>query len=348
MKKTANRVARAVRAETAKTLVRELAAMGFAHTSGQQMTHTQALDLLAKLENYNSHGHKSSVSKKKKGNTPQVVTPLASAAVEVVTGITAEAVAQEWLANGGVSKRFPLADWQYEVDNGGTKRSYAQWLLSQHFVHRADIENLRNLSPEGEAAKEFYCQLSELDFEGRVFMSAAREIQVLNEQGMDATWKLEPNLSCRWGELNDDSFEKKPGFVQCLLEDFDAIDKLENCMAEESTFIAQCDGKLGLLLEYELYTRESAEVNQDKDAPSIKTEAETLAHYAKVLQQVKPSESFPWARFAIAKADSYSVCDNMVLMAFVSLEDMRKHSLTRDDIQKAVRMQWTLSETKLA
>lgn len=337
MKKTASRTARAVRTQCAKTLIRELTGMGFAHSTGTAMTHTQALDLLAKLEGFNSHGHKS--FKQKSAPTQAAVQAVVERAE---TGFSAVSIAQHWLETGGESTRFPKSDWQYEVNNEDTTRSYAAWLLAQHYIHMSEIAEMRNLTYADKVGVEFYCELADCNFETRDFKRAAREIKVTEASGKDTVWNLEPNLSSRWGELNTDSFEEKPGFVKLVLEGHEGINKLMELMAEEMCFIAECDGEVGLLVEYELYTRESALQDGSKDADSQPTRAQAHESSKANMLAEKPQDAFPWARFAVADAEDHDSFGNTVVMAFVSLKDIRKNALQYEDIQKVCHKLWQL------
>lgn len=332
------------RTAKARALVTALKGLGLSvqRPSGEAITHTESLDVLARLDGFQSHSHFMAQSKKqpegKKASAPAAAPKAAPA--KPANSITAVEVVQQWLDEGNVSKRFPREDWLYEVNGGNTKRTYPQWLLSQHDLHR-EFDSQPN-SIADSLARDF-STVADICQEGTVFTPAA-PIRLDTGSGTKTMWQLECYLTDRWGEvIKSYRNESKPSFVKLLLEDLDGYEYLFDRMADETCFIAAKEGKLGILVEMELCSIESETREGQETSPALQPLAEMRKAVLEKLDAADLKGRFPYLDFGLAFDEDFESYGRTGLLGFVTLEDMRKHALTLEDMSKVSDALWAIS-----
>jgi hypothetical protein len=184
---------------------------------GVTITHTESLDLIAKLKGFNAWSHlASTVPPFKVETTPKLLT-----LVNVLS---------DHYGPWGNCPAYPREDWEYQVENKDTALGYLEWAAH-----------------EIETNEEWFLPLE---------YSPALPVAVTLPCGKASTWDIECNLTTREGELNDFRSETKPGLA-ILEVDGPLLKKLQRQMCGDLTFIVRKDNELGLLFEVEYASFES-------------------------------------------------------------------------------------------
>lgn len=254
---------------------------------GVKVTHTEALDLLAKLKGYNSWSHQSQASKiskpaKKPGATKGSKLP------EELKILTLARVLQSHYPHDGECPAHPRSDWEYQVENGDTSSGYWEWLPSEAL---------------GRDTEETLLEAT---------YSVPRPVEVTTPNGDATTWDIELNLTDRWGDLNWYCSDSKPGLAILKL-DAPLLKSLQSQMAEEITFVSRKDNEFGLLFEVEYCSRES-ESSHDPDNESLMPHADIKETLLKGLRALE--NKFPMVQFAYP-AEEYIVHDRPAVWGFV-------------------------------
>lgn len=179
---------------------------------GAKITHTEALDLIAKLQGFEAWSHLSQV-------VP--VAPLKAAVSAAPPSRTLKEVFTDHYGAWGQCGDFPKCDWRYETENDDTTLGYWDWALDKL---------------EDKGLLESYV--------------IEPPLHVTLPEGSASTWTLQQNLSTRDGDINDVYFERKPALT-ILLADADLLEKLRKQMYSEDTFIVYKDNNFGILWELE-------------------------------------------------------------------------------------------------
>jgi hypothetical protein len=262
---------------------------------GNPITHTEALDLVAKLKGYNAWSH----MQQDQSSSPVVV--VASAPQEKPRFKSkfislSEVLAQHYGRDGELSL-FPRAAWQQ--DNPG--ENYWNWV-----ENRVDIEGYSwGLTP----------------------FTFRREplVVVTLPDGAAAFWHMEVNLTSRWGELNDYMAETKPG-LPILTLDEPLLEGLRAQMYDETTFIGRKDGEFGIYYEREFCSQES-EADDNDDDQEYRPHAEVVAYLLAGIAKLQAE--YPTVQFCVP--DASQICnDRPAVWAFVksgSLTDEQREAL---------------------
>jgi hypothetical protein len=192
---------------------------------GVKVTHTEALDLIAKLQGFEAWSHLSQVV--------PVTAPPVVAKPEPLT-VTLWEVVEAYYGVWGQCTTYPKRDWQHETEDGDTTQGYWDWA-----IHNLEI------------ALDDSDELTFLD----TFVKPA-PISVTLLDGTPGHWNIQQNLSTRDGDLNGAYYEQKPALALLQLED-DLLEKLRAQMYSEDTFIVFKDGKFGILWEFEYCSTDS-------------------------------------------------------------------------------------------
>lgn len=247
---------------------------------GAALTHTEALDILARLEGYEAWSHMKAAERKK----PNVVE---------TRRFDAAAVLLERFGAWHDFEAAPRSDWQYQVDNGDTNRGYYEWLA---------YEWLTDEHPE----------LAHTTFQ-------VPQIRGVDSRGNPVVWDIESDLSDRWGDLNFVQPETKPGLIGLVLQPA-LLEQLRELMQDEYTFIVCKDGKYGLLFEVEYMCEESDRRHPPEsdtpDAP-LPARAEVVTRLQLGLQALE--KDFPGVDFCVPPEDVVFI-ERPAVWAFVPAE----------------------------
>lgn len=135
-------------------------------------------------------------------------------------------------------------------------------------------------------------------------------VSVTAVDGSTAEWLVSPNLTDRWGEINDFDADKKP--FHELLSQPELLESLRGQMTGEITFIARKDGVYGLLYEVEYESIESD--GQECMTSRLKPYDDVVAAIITSMQQ--NAHRFPSVEMCVPPADQ--VCnDRPAAWAFV-------------------------------
>jgi len=136
-------------------------------------------------------------------------------------------------------------------------------------------------------------------------------ISVTAVDGSTVEWMISPNLTDRWGEINEYAQDRKP--LHELLSQAELLERLRAEMTDEVTFIARKDGVYGLLFEVEYESIESDSTDDEK-RPDLKPHDEVVARLITAMQQ--NAHRFPSAVMCVPPADE--ICnDRPAAWAFV-------------------------------
>lgn len=236
---------------------------------GAALTHTEALDLLAKLQGYNAWSHLQQVQ-----GTGTIAPVSPADAPEGPPADTAPLnpalvpLRDVLLAHYGIKgdcPAYPRERWLREQPG----QDYWHWLLQR-------IEEER---PE--------------DIERGFRVN--NDVAVTLPEGSVAVWDIEQNLSTRCGELNDAFRERKPGLALLQL-DTPLYERLCTQMWDEMTFMVRKDGQFGLLFEAEFMSQES-EARDDEDVSQYKPREEVIAA---LVRQLGPlARQYPRVEFCV-------------------------------------------------
>lgn len=136
-------------------------------------------------------------------------------------------------------------------------------------------------------------------------------ISVTAVDGSTVEWLISPNLTDRWGEINDHAEEKKP--LHELVSQPELLEALRDQMTAEVTFIARKDGVYGLLFEVEYESIES-DGSDDEKRPDLKPHDDVVAEMITAMQQ--NAHRFPSAVMCVPPVSE--ICnDRPAVWAFV-------------------------------
>ncbi|MBI6883048.1 hypothetical protein [Pseudomonas putida] len=143
----------------------------------------------------------------------------------------------------------------------------------------------------------------EFDLTGLVFGNPDRSVDVTLVDGTPSQWLISPNLTDRWGGINDFDAEIKP--LPELVSEPGLLHTLRSQMTSEITFAARKDGLFGLLFEVEMASIESEINNGDLDHSTddagymarLKPHSEVVAETLASLRA--NSERFPHVSFCM-------------------------------------------------
>lgn len=208
---------------------------------GASMTHTESLDLLAKLKGYESWSHlQKETSKAAKASSP-VATSSSPAEVkpapEKKEGISLKDVLIQHYGYDGELPSMARSLWKDVTPYV----DYWDWVVG------------------GLAASELWA--------GATHFTKRGAVGVTLPDGSVGHWNIEQNLTDRWGELNYHADQSKPGLL-LLAVDRELHNRVCEQMWDEITFAVRKDGHLGLLFEVEYASIESEECD-DKDAHNL-------------------------------------------------------------------------------
>jgi len=244
---------------------------------GVKLTHTESLDLVAKLKGFNAWSHLQQAGSLSAVAAPEVITPPAIpgriSVLESLTsyyGVNGECPAYAratWLTQ---EPQTPY--WSWVVD---CMRSNGTWVNTEAFVLPSPVE-------------------------------------VTLSNGQASRWYVEQNLTDRCGELNNAHHYKKPA-LPILHADSALLGELVSQMCDEVTFVTRKDGEFGLLFETE-YLCDESENNNEDDPDDYAPRAEVVADLLKAI--VKLEELYPQVEFCIPDP-SQIFCERPAIWGFV-------------------------------
>lgn len=205
--------------KTAATLLRNAFA-----SKGAALSHTEALDILARLKGFNAWSHLQQTSKTEPAAAPVGLAPVKMGQHSIVQALS------QYYGKNGECPYYPRETWQAQAPH----QDYWEWVVS--------------------------CAISNGTWKGPVEFLTSPAVEVTLSNGKKAMWNIENNLTDRWGELNDAYWQYKPG-VAILSIDTALYEKLQSQMWDELSFIVRKDGKFGLLFETEVPCHESESEN---------------------------------------------------------------------------------------
>lgn len=151
-------------------------------------------------------------------------------------------------------------------------------------------------------------------------------ISVTAVDGSTVEWLISPNLTDRWGEINDHAEEKKP--LHELVSQPELLEALRDQMTAEVTFIARKDGVYGLLFEVEYESIES-DGTESGGVSSLKPYDDVVARIITGMQQ--NAHRFPSVVMCVPPADE--ICnDRPAAWAFVP------HSAMHEDAREELAL----------
>lgn len=255
-------------------------------TKGMRLPHTEALDILARLEGYEAWSHMKA-TKRKAGDADTLRLPAEFSFADLLVHEFGA-----WHSH----PKYPIRDWEYAVGNNDTRRGYLDWLLYEHLVH----------------------DVPELD--GTMFrMPDALEVTL--PDGSKTNWLLETNLSAADGVLNTHSLETKPGIVGLMLNDA-LYEELMSLMVSDDTYITRMNGLgYGLLFEAEYLSEESDDLDGSRGYRPYAQMVESLC--LRVRQDL--SREFPDISFCVPPA-SQVYAGRPALWAFLPLAQLKAMS----------------------
>lgn len=247
---------------------------------GAVITHTEALDLLAKLEGYKAWSHMQQALKPEKVVTVKPTKTRKEACLRDIL-IAHYGRQNDWPAYPRVHfSRTLVDDDQYWKDA----------------IEAAEEDGL---------------------LDGREMFDVGQAIPVTLPDGTATTWNIEQNLTTRCGELNGHNRQGKAGLA--LLElDRPLFDKLVTQMPRgyELAFAVRKDGEFGLLYEEEYCSQES-EARSDSDVSEFKSHADVVAALWNGLTSLAPQ--YPAIQFCVPDA-AQVIHDRPAVWAFVKLD----------------------------
>lgn len=187
---------------------------------GMAITHTESLNMVAHLEGYEAWSHLQQHSKK----TPTTTN----------SPVTFKEFVRDTFGPWHSFPGLPRSDWQHEVADNNTPSGYLDWVFS-------------------ELAARFGLHVADVVFE------SPTGVEVTEPGGTESIWKIEQDLTDRWGDLNDALIERKSKLPLLVLEG--KFDPLRKLMSGEDTFITYMQG-FGILYELEYYCAESDDSGQ--------------------------------------------------------------------------------------
>ena len=131
---------------------------------------------------------------------------------------------------------------------------------------------------------------------GPLTFPAPAPIAVTLPGGQASQWYIEQNLSTRCGELNFAFRERKPGLM-LLAHDTALFERLCGEMWDEATFVVRKDNAFGLLFEAEFLSQESEARADDEDVAQYLPRDVVMASLANKL--VELAKGYPDVEFCV-------------------------------------------------
>ncbi|MCC5613176.1 hypothetical protein LC612_42490 [Nostoc sp. CHAB 5834] len=264
----------------------------FLSDRGLKTTHTEVLDLVARLKGYEAWSHLSQANPQLKGNgkgkKPVTVAPFTY---------------RSWLDSleGSTTtrsfERFPRDDWTYQIRNGDTSLGYYEWVLSELACHY-----------------EIHIQ------EDMEFKVPAIPVKLPNSS--EVIWNIQHDLSTRWGEVNGAIIKDKPALLTLILEKPELFVELTTLMVDEMSFVACKEDVMGLLIEEEYYSQEADGV-EDAEYSPYEVQIQKLQS---LIARLKPK--YPEVEFGLPPAANvYN--GRPGVWAFVSIDVARTYGATK-------------------
>lgn len=260
---------------------------------GVTLPQNEALDLVATLKGYQSWAHMQKMTR-----------PCKASAIPAKRMLTLQQVLQDYYEPKGECPAHPLADWNFQTENGDTKLGYWEWLPGEALL-RDDTDLL----------DEAY--------------ELSRPAKVTLPNGVESTWDIEENLTDRCGDLNSAFMQAKPGLAILALEPALAASLIAE-LVDEICFVVRKDGEFGILAEVEYCSRESECVMDNSDA-ALKPHAEVKAALLKGLRGLQ--ERFPSVEFCVP-AVQHIVNDRPAVWAYFKPGTLSAES--RDELSSAL------------
>lgn len=110
-----------------------------------------------------------------------------------------------------------------------------------------------------------------------------KTVDVTAVDGSSVQWLISPNLTDRWGEINEFDSQCKPLYE--LISEPGLLDALRTQMIDETTFVARKDGVFGLLYEVEYVSIESDGHEQEETCKALKPHSQVVASLIAGLQK---------------------------------------------------------------
>ena len=215
---------------------------------GASITHTEALDLVAKMKGYEAWSHLQAAAPK--APEPQ----------------------QE--------RTMPIVLRQHFGDDGEapfyTRQAYLREYNDRGNDHYWDCVALE----VGTTAGDFYIP------KGLVF-HPAKAHKVTLSSGASGVWNIECDLTDRWGEFNSYAPEEKSGLV-ILAADPGLYERCRAQMWDECTFLARKDGRFGVLYEVEYASKESEEFLVKPEDNNFPPHDQAVANLVATIKQLEP------------------------------------------------------------
>jgi hypothetical protein len=238
-------------------------------SKGASLSHTEALDLMAKLAGYQAWSHMQQATRNGDAPASESAPESASArpAAKPRGPQTARQVLVEHYGPNGSCPAFPLEAW----NAAESREDYWDWVVMQ-------LRGSENWS------------------KGPFQWTAPASVAVTLPSGEASQWAIEQNLSTRCGEFNDTFRELKPGLM--LLEhDTPLWERLAGQMWDETTFVVRKDKAFGLLFEVEFLSKESEGRTEGEDLSQYKPREEVIATLASKLQGL--AAEYPQVEFCV-------------------------------------------------
>lgn len=119
-----------------------------------------------------------------------------------------------------------------------------------------------------------------------------REYTVTLPDGSAGVWAISTDLTCRWGQINLAEADVKP--LQPLISVPALLERLQNQMWQEDTFVVRKDGAYGVMFEVEYCTQES-EIASPREG--LKPESMVKQILCKTITDL--AQRFPTAQFCL-------------------------------------------------
>lgn len=315
-------------------LIKQLKVLGLDLTlpNGKQMGHVHALNVIARMQNFQAHSHKVSVQRKAK-KTPAVASVNANPPVPQTFSL--RDIVGDVLSQGLQSKYFPFEDWQYEANQGDTSLGYADWL-----VNRLETLDESDADPKAnEYANKVFLSLVNIACAGDYVRDTEKAIRVYDRTGSAVSWNFELNCFDRWGELNGYNREHKVSFGMMAAQlSPQSMQLLQDSLCDEMCFIGTRSGVVGLFVEFEYRTVETEA--EDETCMELLTNAIAVPHLRKLVVDANTMPQFIGVEFGLANIEDYSPCERHAVLAFVPLSLLESQSDPSDYMAKLCAYTW--------
>lgn len=272
-------------------------------SKGAAISHTEALDLMAKLKGFEAWSHMQQATKTTKPVKAKAVKPLTEASLKSLV-----------INHFGLTKEWPIyprsaCERAHNAAGNAPLTDVQYW---DYTIERAEEEGV-------------------LTGDDMFFIGQA--IPVTLPSGQASTWNIEQNLTDRWGEFNDYNSREKAG-LELLQLDTPLYNKLLEMMPMEyeMAFMVRKDQKLGILFEAEFCSVESEEVSGNDHAEG------ELEHHDNVVGSLlhglkNLKSSYPNVEFCVPDA-SQVVNDRPAVWAFFLPDTLSKEQ--RNELAEAL------------